>query len=143
MSYDLTKCIGYITDNTMKIISADFNRRLEQYGMTRIQWIALYYLGKNEKKLKQNELAALMKIKNSSAARLIDRMERDGLIHRVESIEDKRIKNLELSGKGYTMREQLLPEGEKFNNLLLEGITEDELKTFEIVLQKMLKNIYE
>jgi DNA-binding MarR family transcriptional regulator len=143
MSYDLTKCIGYITDNTMKIISADFNRRLEQYGMTRIQWIALYYLGKNEKKLKQNELAALMKIKNSSAARLIDRMERDGLIHRVESTEDKRIKNLELSAKGYTMREQLLPEGEKFNNLLLEGITEDELKTFEIVLQKMLKNIYE
>jgi DNA-binding MarR family transcriptional regulator len=143
MSYDLTKCIGYITDNTMKIISADFNRRLEQYGMTRIQWIALYYLGKNEKKLKQNELAALMKIKNSSAARLIDRMERDGLIHRVESTEDKRIKNLELSAKGYTMREQLLPEGEQFNNLLLEGITEDELKTFEIVLQKMLKNIYE
>jgi len=125
----------------MKFVSEDFNRRLEAKGSTRIQWIALYFLNEENKPISQKELASLMNIKDSSVARLVDRMERDGLIKRVENPKDKRVKFLELTNNGRNQIEALLPEGKYFSDLLLEGITNEELLTFYKVLDKMSINI--
>nr|WP_312984939.1 MarR family transcriptional regulator [Clostridioides sp.] len=141
MKFNLSECIGFITNTTMKFVSEDFNRRLEAKGSTRIQWIALYFLNEENKSISQKELASLMNIKDSSVARLVDRMERDGLIKRVENPKDKRVKFLELTNNGRNKIEALLPEGKYFSDLLLEGITNEELLTFYKVLDKMSINI--
>ncbi len=141
MKFNLSECIGFITNTTMKFVSEDFNRRLEAKGSTRIQWIALYFLNEENKFISQKELASLMNIKDSSVARLVDRMERDGLIKRVENPKDKRVKFLELTNNGRNKIEALLPEGKYFSDLLLEGITNEELLTFYKVLDKMSINI--
>lgn len=141
MKFNLSECIGFITNTTMKFVSEDFNRRLEAKGSTRIQWIALYFLNEENKSINQKELASLMNIKDSSVARLVDRMERDGLIKRVENPKDKRVKFLELTNNGRNKIEALLPEGKYFSDLLLEGITNEELLTFYKVLDKMSINI--
>lgn len=141
MKFNLSECIGFITNTTMKFVSEDFNRRLEAKGSTRIQWIALYFLNEENKPISQKELASLMNIKDSSVARLVDRMERDGLIKRVENPKDKRVKFLELTNNGRNQIEALLPEGKYFSDLLLEGITNEELLTFYKVLDKMSINI--
>ena len=141
MKFNLSECIGFITNTTMKFVSEDFNRRLEAKGSTRIQWIALYFLNEENKSISQKELATLMNIKDSSLARLVDRMERDGLINRVENPKDKRVKFLELTNDGRNKIEILLPEGKYFSDLLLEDITEEELVTFYRVLDKMSNNI--
>lgn len=122
------------------MISDAFGRRLESKGITRIQWIALFYLGLDNK-MSQRELALSMNVKDSSAARLLDRMGRDGLIKREKSVEDRRVTYIVLTEKGKEMREELLPEGEKFNDDLLKGIDEKELEIFENVLNKMLSNV--
>lgn len=109
-------------------------------GVTRVQWIALYYLGKEES-ISQKELAEKMNIKESSVARLIDRMERDGLVDRIKNEVDKRITNLSLTYKGKEYRLKLLPEGEKFQNLLSEGISDEDMKIFRMVLSKMVCNV--
>jgi len=124
------------------LISESFGRRLESKGITRIQWIALYYLGVN-RDISQKDLALKMSVKDSSIARLLDRMERDNLVRREKSIEDRRITNVFLTDKGKEMREELLPEGEKFSNILLDGISEEELQIFDDVLCKMVKNVME
>jgi len=141
MKFNLSECIGFITNTTMKFVSEDFNRRLEAKASTRIQWIALYFLNEENKPISQKELASLMNIKDSSVARLVDRMERDGLIKRVENPKDKRVKFLELTNNGRNQIEALLPEGKYFSDLLLEGITNEELLTFYKVLDKMSINI--
>lgn len=141
MKFNLSECIGFITNTTMKFVSEDFNRRLEAKGSTRIQWIALYFLNEENKSISQKELATLMNIKDSSLARLVDRMERDGLINRVENPKDKRVKFLELTNDGRNKIEILLPEGKYFSDLLLEDITEEERVTFYRVLDKMSNNI--
>ncbi|WP_227020032.1 MarR family winged helix-turn-helix transcriptional regulator [Sinanaerobacter chloroacetimidivorans] len=141
MTFDLSKCIGFVTDKATKTISEDFNRRLEKQGSTRIQWIALYFLANSDQLMSQKELAVLMNVQDSSLARLVDRMERDGLIKRVENPKDRRIKFLELTEAGYHKMEELMPEGQYFSDLLLENITEEELSTFQNVIHKMLNNI--
>lgn len=143
MEFDLTKCIGFVTDTSIKCVSEDFNRRLESQGSTRIQWVAMYFLRRAEKPLRQNELAAMMNVKNPTLARLLDRMERDGLIRRAESETDKRVNYLELTEIGKKKVDELMPVGEYFNQLLLKGISEEEVKIFELVLAKMLANIQE
>ena len=141
MDFDLSKCIGFVTNTTTKAVTEDFNRRLEKYGSTRIQWIALYFLLKADQSMSQKELAALMNIQDPSLARLIDRMERDGLLRRIENPEDKRMKFLELTEAGRLKADALMPHGQEFSNLLLEDITDEEVEIFYRVLDKLLKNI--
>ena len=141
VDFDLSNCIGFVTNTAVKAVTEDFNKRLEKYGTTRIQWIAMYFLLKAEKPLSQKELAALMNVQDPSLARLIDRMERDELLHRIENPMDKRVKFLELTEAGRSKAEALMPHGEDFSNLLLEDITDEEIENFHRVLDKMLRNI--
>jgi DNA-binding MarR family transcriptional regulator len=123
----------------MKQIVEAFGQRLSESGVTRIQWIALYYLGLYGE-ISQCELSNMMNVKDSSVGRLLDRMERDGLVERVRSQEDRRIVLVQLSEKGKAYREELIPLGVAFNNDLVEGISEKDLEVFENVLTKMVTN---
>lgn len=143
MEFDLSKCIGFVTDTAIKTITENFNQRLERLGSTRIQWIALYFLDCTEKAINQKDLAALMNVQDSTMARLVDRMERDGLIKRLEDPNDRRIKLLELTHNGKAKIDELMPAGIDFSNLLLKDISPEELEIFECVLSKMINNIKE
>jgi len=134
--------VGYIADNSSKIICDAFSERVMKLGVTRVQWIALYYLGKEEF-ISQKELAEKMNIKESSVARLLDRMERDGLVERVKNENDKRVTNLRLTDKGKKYAIELLPEGEEFGKLLYKNISDEEMKIFTRVLSKMVSNVNE
>lgn len=141
MDFDLSSCIGFVTNTTIKTVTEDFNRRVEKCGSTRIQWIALYFLLKADKLTSQRELAVMMNIKDPTLARLVDRMERDGLLRRIENPQDKRMKFLELTEAGRTKAEAMMPLGKEFSDLLLEDITEEEVEVFQKVLDKMLNNV--
>ena len=84
-----------------------------------------------------------MNIMDSSAGRLIDRLERDGLIQRERNNADRRVICITLTDKGDKLISDLLPIGIKFNDDLLAGIDENELVIYEKVLNKMIANIKE
>ncbi|MFL0267888.1 MarR family winged helix-turn-helix transcriptional regulator [Candidatus Clostridium radicumherbarum] len=132
--------MGYITENAMKQVSEAFGRRLQNTGITRVQWIALYYL-KTQKRISQKDLSRLMNVKDSSAGRLIDRLERDGLIERERNDNDRRVIYISLTDKGDKLISDLIPFGTQFNDDLLEGIDEKDLLIYDKVLKKMLSNI--
>ena len=141
MDFDLSKCIAFVTSTAIKTVTKDFNKRMEKHGSTRIQWTALYFLLKADKPMSQKELAVLMNVQDPSLARLIDRMERDQLLRRIENPRDKRVKILELTEAGRSKAEALMPYGQEFSDLLLEDITDEEVEIFQKVLKKMVRNI--
>ncbi|MEK4508134.1 MULTISPECIES: MarR family winged helix-turn-helix transcriptional regulator [Paenibacillus] len=138
--FNIDTCVAYITSNSSKLITGTFEQLLNKKGITRVQWIALYYLGL-QSEINQKELADKMHIKESSAARLIDRMEREQLVIRERSKQDRRIIKLILTDKGMQYRQELLPEGQKFNDLVSKDITEEEMQTLLRVLSKMVTNV--
>ncbi|WP_427337986.1 MarR family winged helix-turn-helix transcriptional regulator [Caloranaerobacter sp. DY30410] len=138
--FDIDTCLSFVTSKACKEIAEAFNKRLMKLGVTRVQWIALYYLGKCEG-IKQKELAEKMNIKDSTVARLIDRMEREGYVIRVKDLEDERITKLYLTEKGIELREKLLPEGKKMSEILSKNITDEEMEIFKRVLKKMVDNV--
>lgn len=118
-----------------------FGRRLEKSGITRIQWIAMFYLNEAHE-LNQRELGIKMGIKDSTVARLLDRMERDGLIERIKSESDRRISTVLLTEKGREAWLEIKFEGEWFNNKIMEGISLEDQETFDRVLNKMVLNVH-
>ncbi|MCQ1530417.1 MarR family winged helix-turn-helix transcriptional regulator [Lutispora saccharofermentans] len=134
--------MGHITENAIKQISEAFGRRLQDTGITRVQWIALYYV-KAKGRISQRDLSNLMNVKDSSAGRLIDRLERDGLIERERNDFDRRVIYIKLTDKGDQLISDLMPIGLRFNDDLLKGIDEQELMIYEKVLNKMLSNVIE
>lgn len=126
----------------MKQFSEAFGRKLEGSNITRIQWISMYYINEYDH-ISQRELAKLMCVKDSSIGRLIDRLERDGIVRRTRSLEDRRVITLSLTKDGQNQFDKLLPLGQAFNDQLIKGISEEDLETFENVLKRMLLNVEE
>lgn len=138
--FDLETCVAFITNKASKMLADAFNERLISLGITRVQWIALYYLGKYEG-ISQKDLAKKMNVKGSTVARLLDRMEKEGSIAREGDPQDKRIIRLKLTEKGKELREKFLPECEKMSKIFARGITDEEIEIFKRVLKKMVDNI--
>lgn len=138
--FDIESCVCFINSKTSKKMANMFNERLVPLGVTRVQWIAMYYLLKHGD-LSQKELGEKMDIKESTVARLLDRMEEEGLIIRIQVKEDRRVKYIKLTPKGRERIEELLPEGQKMSELFSMGITEEEIQVFKRVLDKFMENI--
>ena len=138
--FNIDDCIGFITNKGAKKLSDEFNKRVQQYGMTRVQWIALFYIGKADG-IFQKELSDLMNVKESSMVRLIDRMEKEDLVIRKKQTNDRRVTSIFLTLKGKELREKVLPLGQEFQDDATKGISSEELDNFKKVLEKMIKNI--
>lgn len=137
--FDLDSCIGFLTNVEAKKLSDAFNNRLLKRGITRVQWITMYYLNKYES-LTQIELCEKLNVKPSSVVRLIDRMERDELIKRLKNPDDRRSYNITLSEKGNMFWNEVESEGEDMSKLFMKGINKDDLEVFKMVLLKMVDN---
>ncbi|MGH4121964.1 MAG: MarR family winged helix-turn-helix transcriptional regulator [Clostridium sp.] len=138
--FDIESCVCFINNKTSKKMADMFNERLIPLGVTRVQWMAMYYLLKYGD-MSQKDLGEKMDIKESTVARLLDRMGVEDLIVRTQVKEDKRIKYIKLTQKGRERIEELLEEGQKMSEFFSKGITEEETEVFKRVLQKFMKNI--
>ncbi|MCS5421372.1 MULTISPECIES: MarR family winged helix-turn-helix transcriptional regulator [Psychrilyobacter] len=135
----LSDCVGFITNKASKKIADVFNEKLSAHEITRVQWTALYFLGKWEY-INQSELAEKMDIKKSTIVRLVDRMEKEGYVRRKKDIKDRRITYICLTELGKKLRKELLPFGEEFSKLITRDISHEEIEIFKKVLNKLVEN---
>lgn len=136
--FDLDDCLATITNRAAKRIAGSLDREFDSYNITRVQWTALYYIDRYSE-LRQSELAALMTITEPTLVGILDRLEREGLVERRQSLEDRRQKYLLLTHKGRSLNQKMSPMVEKFKNSVTEGLTKAELETYKKVLDHMVK----
>ncbi len=135
----LDDCIAFLTCREGKKLSKCLDKRLKPLHITRVQWVAIYYISQNMG-ISQNELSELISVKEATIALLLVRMEKEGLVLRKISEKDKRINNIFLTKKGRMLSEKASPIFDKFKNDVIDGITEEELLSYKTVLYKMVKN---
>ena len=82
-----------------------------------------------------------MNVQDSSAGRLLERLERDGMVKRIPSETDRRVTLITLTTEGTSLIEKLIPYGDTFNNDLISGISQEDLMIFEDVLNRMVLNL--
>ncbi|WGH76439.1 MarR family transcriptional regulator [Tenacibaculum tangerinum] len=108
--------------------------------LTKIQWIVLKTLHKKNG-VAQQELAFLTDRDKTSLTRLINTMEKKGLVTRISSKLDRRIKNVHVTKKGELLFNETLPVIEEIANSLQENISEEEIKKAISVIKKVQNNI--
>jgi MarR family transcriptional regulator for hemolysin len=98
--------------------------RLHAYGLTEATWLPLLRIARSETPMRQNELAASLSLDGSSIVRLIDALEKAGLVNRREDALDRRAKSLVLTAKGQRTVDQVERVSLEVRDVVLGDIPE-------------------
>ena len=107
---------------------------LGAYGLTEATWRPLAYVGRLGEGVRQRELAAALGIEGPSLVRLLDSLERRGLIVRREHKGDRRVRGIYLTPPGRELQRRVLRISDTIQQRLLAAIRPADLVACERVL---------
>ena len=139
---ELKKTLGPWLGKTSKMLGCLINEVLatNNIDLTREQWVVLIKLNQHGG-LAQNELAFITERDKTSLTRLINTMERKGLVTRKIAKTDKRIKLVYLSDFGKTEYKNALPVMQNTIQNLQKGLSNQEIENTIHTLQKLQTNL--
>jgi MarR family transcriptional regulator for hemolysin len=103
------------------------DEELSGYGLTDATWRPLFHLGRLGDGIRQTELAEALGIQGPSLVRLLDNLERDGLIVRREDRGDRRAKSLVMTDTGRRAYEKVRAVTEQVADRLLARADAEDL----------------
>ncbi len=86
------------------------------------------------------QLAAVLPVDASRISRVVNGLVNRGFLIRQRQTHDRRIVMLRLSDEGYTLTETLNQRVQLYDNRLMEGVTEEEMRAFIETTNKILAN---
>lgn len=102
---------------------------MQQFGLTDATWRPLFYLGRFGDGMRQKDLAAVLDIEGPSLVRLLDALERQGLVARCGEAEDRRAKILHMTPAGKAMYRKLEVVYRRISNQLLRAVSDEDVTT--------------
>jgi MarR family transcriptional regulator for hemolysin len=102
--------------------------RLQPYDLTEAAWLPLVHIGRFAEPPRQKDLAASMYVDNSSVVRLLDHLEKAGLIQRKEG-EDRRAKIILLTPRGRAIADKVEAVARGVRQDALAGLSEKDIET--------------
>jgi DNA-binding MarR family transcriptional regulator len=108
--------------------------------MTAEQWSIMYHLWREEG-LTQQELANYTFRDKPSITRLINNLEKMGLVIRVNDKQDRRSNLIYLTKEGRRMKDVGLAQAEKTLNEALEGVESENLLIAQQILGRVFQNL--
>jgi MarR family transcriptional regulator, transcriptional regulator for hemolysin len=104
-------------------------------------WIIGYLADHADGDIFQRDLEAQFTITRSTASKVLNLMEKKGLIERHPVARDARLKKLVLTEKALEIKELMKQDGIKMEQALTKGFTVEELQTLHTYLQRMKTNM--
>lgn len=108
--------------------------------LSKEQWLVLKKLNDRDGQI-QNDLASITNRSKTSLTRLINTMEKKGLVYRALSVKDKRVNHIHLSDFGKQTFLDSLPVLEKMMRELQKNISQEDLAKSIEVLGQIQQNI--
>lgn len=105
----------------------------EQFMLIDLLW--------NQGEMSQQQLADQMQKDKNSVTKLIDAIERKGFVVRRQNLNDRRSNTIVLTEKAEILKPGAKMKGISILDQLLDGIDEEELRTFLATLHKLNKNM--
>jgi len=130
------KTIDYVLKTTWQAISRMYNEEASKYGATMALGYALLSIDK-ENGTPSTALGPSMGMEPTSLTRTLKSMEEKGLIERKRNPKDGRGVNIYLTALGKEKRELSKETVLKFNEVVLQHISQEQLKNFLEVSEKI------
>ncbi|MFV0280106.1 MAG: MarR family winged helix-turn-helix transcriptional regulator [Rhodoblastus sp.] len=134
--------LGFLFNDTARLMRKRFEQRARHVGLTRAQWHALAYLARNEG-IQQSALADLLELEPITLGRILDRLEAADLIERRRHAADRRVWLLHLKPKAHALMTDMFAIGEATRNEALAGIDEADRNALTRILVAVKANLGE
>ena len=131
---ELNQCINYLLTTSQHRVFQEVSKRLEPFDVTPVQYGVLYCLWTGHKTTPK-EIAAELKLENSTISGILDRMEKKDLLKRQVSTEDRRYIEVVLTEKGAALEKPVLDTIDTANIDILADISDEEQQ----ILKKNLR----
>jgi DNA-binding MarR family transcriptional regulator len=130
----------FLLHDVARLIRVAADKRARVDGMTRAQWALLVRLWHNPG-LSQKEVADLLEVEPISVARLVDRLERGGLIERRPDANDRRIWRLHLRAEAGPVLQRIAVQRAELAAVIDEGVPQDVRDAMLAGLTRMKSNL--
>ncbi len=140
--FDLDKSIN----NTIAYASTLLRRQIfllfkkNKVDITPDQWMVLYYLWRQDG-LNLGELAQKTNKDNANITRIVNRMEKQGLLRKVGDGTDKRFFYIHLTDKANTIKGKVYESILKSTDICAKGLSKEEQEFLLVLLKKIISNM--
>lgn len=104
-------------------------------------YILCFLYQQKEKDIFQKDIEIEFSIRRSTATEILNLMEKNGLIKRMNYKRDARLKKILLTEKGLQMHQQTYNKIQIFEQKLKNNLTKEEIEKFFSILDKIKNNI--
>jgi MarR family transcriptional regulator for hemolysin len=140
LQYDFQSSIGYWICMTSRAYERAMQQQLIPAGITHRQCQVLFWLALDGP-LSQVELAEKMSIEPPTLVRVLDRMERDGLLVREACKHDRRVKIVRVQPKAKPVWKKIIQCAERVREQASRSLTPPQRETLRELLQIVQENL--
>jgi MarR family transcriptional regulator, transcriptional regulator for hemolysin len=140
MRADLEADLPVLLYDVARQLRTVFDEKSREHGTTRARCMILARLERHPG-LSQNELAAITDVAPITVARLVDRLEAQGLVERCTDPKDRRIWRLRLTRAAAPVLRDIKRYRAEVRALMTRGVSPAELKAMLSALRKMKQNM--
>ena len=130
--------LPYLLNRAGARLAAAFNAEMRQFGASLQVWRVLAALREQDGR-RMGDLSKTTSIEVSTLTRLVDNMEKDGLVARRREAGDARAIALHVTPAGRRLTQRIVPIAERYEAVALKGFTAGEAE----VLKKALRRLYD
>ena len=141
MSTSIREHVGITIGRTARTWRTKLDERLSPLGLTQARWLVLMHLSRMGGESLQKELAFVVGVEGPTLVRVLDGLERIGLVQRLGVEGDKRARLIRLTPKADSVISDIMRIGIKLRGEALAGISDQDLESFFRVLETILANL--
>ncbi len=131
----------YQAIHTLYVLTDDSDRRvLKQFGLTVPQFNALMHLERDRAQY-LSELSDRLLCDRGNMTRIVDRLERDGLVQRTPDGNDRRYVQVTLTPQGEEIRRAAIDRHRASLARRLSALSKDELATLSVLMDKLQRGL--
>ena len=116
---------------------AALDRGVRDLGISQAGWVAVAYVAKAEAPLSQSELASQVGVEAATMVSTLDRLEKAGLVERVASETDRRVKHLKVTPAGQAIYDKVKARADAIRAEVIGRLPPDELAQATKLLEKL------
>jgi DNA-binding MarR family transcriptional regulator len=136
----LDSYLPYLLNRAGARIAASFSEEVRPLGATLQMWRVLATLREQDGR-RMGDLSATTSIEVSTLTRLVDSMEKKGLVARRRDSGDARAIMLQVTPAGRRLTRRIVPIAERYETVALAGFNAAETATLKAALRRLYANM--
>lgn len=132
--------LGYQINHLARLFAASMRERLEVHGVVPGQFAQLLALYEHDG-LTQSELCRIVQIEQATMANTLNRMQRDGLIRKVQDPADGRRTLIELTPRARSLQDDLMGAARDINASATAGMSDAEVSALLATIETVMDNL--